>query len=328
MVRTLLRKCFIIITSLAGLALGCTSSSPPPATIPPAPSGRVFDSPEQAATSLVDALRSHDTAQLNSIFGPNGGDIISSGDPVADQVEIDRFLSAYDTRHYLESDLGGGVILYVGQQEWPFPVPIVRSGDGYAFDTATGEDEILNRRIGRNELSAEQVCLAIVDAQRDYVALRPMGGDLPLYARKIVSDPGQKDGLYWPTAEGEAPSPLGLLVAQATEEGYGTTRSASQEPPPYHGYRYRLLTRQGDHAEGGAMDYEVNGKLIGGFAVVAYPADYGNSGITTFITNHQGVVYERDLGPDTERLAREMNEFDPGPGWIRSNDDSKDLGDD
>ncbi|HSZ55486.1 MAG TPA: DUF2950 domain-containing protein [Tepidisphaeraceae bacterium] len=315
----------LILMALAGLTEGCSSSPPPTAPPTTVPSARVFDSPEAAVSSLVDALRAHDAAQLSSIFRPDDEEIISSGDPVADQAEIDRFLAAYDAKHYLQSDLGGGVILYVGQQEWPFPVPIIRSGGGYAFDSATGKDEILNRRIGRNELSAEQVCLAIVDAQRDYVTMRPMGGDLPVYARRLVSHPGTKDGLYWPTKDDEPPSPLGPLVAYATEEGYGATR-ASEEPPPYHGYRYRLLTKQGVHATGGAMDYEVDGQLIGGFAVVAYPADYGNSGITTFITNHDGVVYERDLGPDTEQLARQMTEFDPGPGWIPAGEDSESEG--
>jgi hypothetical protein len=321
----------LIVIGLAGLGVGCTSS---PATTAqpaaaPAQSTRVFDSPEAAVRSLVDALRTHDTDQLRSIFRPDDDEIISSGDPVADQVEIDRFLTAYDTKHYLQSDLAGGVVLYVGEQDWPFPVPIKNSGGGYVFDSATGKEEILNRRIGRNELSAEQVCLAIVDAQRDYVAMRPMGGDLPVYARKLVSDAGTKNGLYWPTKEDEPASPLGPLVAYATREGYGsTTRTSSEEPPPYHGYRYRLLTKQGPHANGGAMDYEVDGKLIGGFAVVAYPADYGNSGITTFVTNHDGVVYERDLGPDTEQVAQQMTEFDPGPGWVQANDSPKDIGDD
>ena len=200
------------------------------------------------------------------------------------------------------------------------PVPIVSSKNGYIFDSETGRDEILNRRIGRNELDAEQVCLAIADAQREYVARNPTSSDLPEYARKLVSDSGKKDGLYWPTDEGEPASPMGPLVASAAVEGYGAKSATSGGPRAYHGYRYRLLTRQGAHAKGGAIDYEVNGKLIGGFAVVAYPAQYGNSGIMTFITNHDGVVYQRDLGPDTQRLAEAMTEFDPGPEWTRSTD--------
>jgi hypothetical protein len=201
-------------------------------------------------------------------------------------------------------------------------VPIVKSNKGYEFDSETGRDEILNRRIGRNELDAEQVCLAIVDAQREYVARNPMGSDLPEYARKLVSDAGTQDGLYWPTAEGEAPSPLGPLAASAAAEGYTAARHDSGSGPrAYHGYRYKLLTRQGPHADGGALDYEVGGKFIGGFAVVAYPAQYGNSGIMTFITNHDGIVYQRDLGPDTQKLAEAVTEFDPGPEWTRCTDD-------
>ena len=310
---------FIVILCLYAMVSGC-ASTPKPA--PPATASSVptkFDSPEEAVQALVSAMRANDNAKLLQIFGPNGEDIVFSGDPVSDQAERERFLAAYDAQHKLQSDLAGSTILSVGAQDWPFPVPIIKSGDDFVFDCAQGKEEILNRRIGRNELSAEQVCLAIVDAQREYVRLRPMGGDLPVYARKIVSDPGTKNGLYWPTSADEDPSPLGPLVADAAAEGYGKGRTTS-EPPPYHGYRYRLLTKQGAHATGGAMDYEVNGQLIGGFAVVAYPADYDNSGITTFIVNHDGTVYQRDLGPDTEQIAQQMTEFDPAPGWIPASD--------
>jgi hypothetical protein len=213
--------------------------------------------------------------------------------------------------------------LVVGEKDWPFPVPIVRANGRFVFDTAAGTDEILNRRIGRNELDAQQVCLAIIDAQRDYVTRRPLGGDLPLYARKIISDAGVRNGLYWPPVAGEPPSPLGELVARASEEGYGAARSVGAPPAPYRGYHYRLLTSQGPHARGGSLDYEVDGQLIGGFAVVAYPAQYDNSGIMTFITNHDGVVYERDLGPDTEKIARAMTTFDPGPEWKRDTDEDQ-----
>ena len=315
------RTCLLIVVCLACAAAvtGCASSAEP----------KKFASPQAAAGALVAALRAHDTAELEKIFGRDGGEIVSSGDPVADRAEGERFLAAYDAQHRLEADLGGNrLTLVVGTRDWPFPVPIVKAEDekNYFFDTEAGKDEILNRRIGRNELSTEVVCLAIVDAQRDYVALRPMGGDLPEYARKIVSDPGKKNGLYWPTAQGERPSPLGPLVALAAAEGYGTTRRADSAPPPYHGYRYRLLTSQGPNASGGAADYVVNGRLIGGFGVVAYPAQYGNSGIMTFITNHDGLVYQRDLGPNTETIARSMTQFDPGPGWARAADAAQQVG--
>ena len=223
----------------------------------------------------------------------------------------------YDEKHAFEATPTGDLSLIVGPKDWPFPVPIIKSDDKYLFDTDAGADELLNRRIGRNELATEEVCLAIVDAEREYVAEKPMGGDLPLYARKIMSDPGTKDGLYWPTKEGEPQSPLGPLVAIASEEGYKARKSKDEPAPPYHGYHYKLLTAQGPHATGGATDYEVDGKLIGGFAVVAWPADYGNSGIMTFITNHNGIVYQKDLGEDTASIASKMTTFDLGPGWTR-----------
>ena len=311
----------VVAGCLLGIAVGCTPSSQPPTAAAPVQGPRVFDTPVDAVDALVSALKANDVTELKSIFGPKGDDIISSGDPVADAAERERFVAAYEAKHSFQSDLTGGMTLVVGEQDWPFPVPIVMSADddGFIFETGVGREEILNRRIGRNELSAVQVCLAIVDAQRDYVTLRPTGGDLPIYASRIISDPGQKNGLYWPTAEGETPSPLGPLVADATGEGYGKTPT-SERPQPYHGYKYRLLTRQGEHATGGAMDYVVDGKLIGGFAVVAYPAEYGNSGITTFITNHDGTVYQQDLGPDTDKVAGAMTAFDPGPGWTPVSD--------
>ena len=296
----------VIAAALLG-APGCAS-----------PKQKQFPSPDAAAQSLVDALRSHDKERLRQALGPAGDDITSSGDPVSDRADAARFLSLYDARHRIQSEQNGVSTLLVGDDEWPFPVPIKKSDRGYVFDTASGREEILNRRVGRNELSAEQVCLAIADAQREYVRRRPMGGDLPEYARKIASDPGTKNGLYWQTAEGEEPSPLGPLVASATAEGYASS------PRPYHGYHYRLLTAQGPHADGGATDYLVNGRLLGGFAIVAYPAQYGNSGIMTFMTNHDGIVYQRDLGPDTEKLAKRVVEFDPGPGWTRIDDTTVD----
>ena len=309
-----------LASCLVGLAVGCTSSStPPPSTTTAPPGPRAFDTPAQAVDALVAALRAGNLAELKDIFGYQGEDIISSGDAVSDRAERERFVAAYDATHHFQSDLVGGMTLFVGPQDWPFPVPIISTDDGYVFNTLVGKEEILNRRIGRNELSTVQVCLAIVDAEREYVEMRPTGSALPVYASRIVSNPGTKDGLYWPTAEGEPESPLGPLVAQATSEGYGQTPAADR-PQPYHGYKYRLLTRQGEHATGGALDYSVNGQLIGGFAVVAYPADYGNSGITTFITNHDGIVYQQDLGPDTESIAGKMTEFDPGSGWTPVSD--------
>ena len=316
-------KCCCIATLILGvlslLGFGCSSSAAPPEAALPADQAH-YDSPQAAVDSLVGALRKEDSAKLKEIFGPESNEILSSGDPVADRADGARFLAAYDESHRLQAEEGNQHILVVGKKDWPFPVPIVGAQGKYFFDTAAGEDEILNRRIGRNELDAVQVCLAVVDAQREYVALRPLGGDVPRYASKLVSSPGAKDGLYWPTVENEKPSPLGELVAEASAEGYGAAggggeRAAGEPPQPYHGYRYRLLTSQGSHAQGGAMDYIVKGQLIGGFAVIGYPAQYGNSGIMSFITNHDGVVYQRDLGDDTEKIAQTITTFDPAPEW-------------
>jgi hypothetical protein len=290
------------------LASGCASSG----------EQKRFNSPQAAVDSLVAALRANDTAKLKQIFGPESGEIVSSGDPVADQNQAKKFLAAYDQRHRLEEQPGGATSLLIGNGDWPFPVPIVKLDDKYVFDTLAGKDEILNRRIGRNELDTEQVCLAIIDAQREYAQRRPMGGDLPEYAQKLISDPGKRNGLYWSTKEGEAPSPLGPLAAEASDEGYAAAvaaRAAGSGPQPYHGYYYRLLTSQGPSAPGGPSEYLVGGHLIGGFGVVAYPAQYGNSGIMTFMTNHDGVIYQRDLGPNTAQIAKSMTAFDPGAGW-------------
>ncbi len=287
------------------LVVGCSSG----------PEQTHFQSPQAAVDSFVAALRANDTAQLKQILGPGSEQIISSGDPIADRYQTERFLTAYDKQHRLQNQTGGGTTLLVGEDDWPFPVPIVEDDRKYIFDTAAGEDEILNRRIGRNELETEQVCLAIIDAQREYAERRPMGGDIPEYAQKLISDPGKKNGLFWPTEQGEKPSPLGPLVAEASDEGYTVTRPAGAPPPPYHGYYYRLLKSQGSHAPGGALEYVVDGKFIGGFGVIAYPAQYGNSGIMSFMTNHDGVIYQRDLGPETAKAAESMTSFDPGPGW-------------
>lgn len=268
--------------------------------------------------SLVDALQHDDEAELLEILAPDGATILSSGDDVADRVAVEQFLARFEEGHQISKGADGTHTLLVGHDDWPLPMPIVGHGKGFVFDTRAGRDEIVNRRIGRNELSAQQVCLAIVDAQREYVALRPMGGELPQYARKLVSDPGMKDGLYWPTPDGEPPSPLGPLAASAAVEPYRSLPNEDNEPRPYYGYRYRLLTSQGAHARGGELDYVMHGKLVGGFAVVAYPAQYGNSGVMTFMTNHDGVLYERDLGPKTARIVESMTAFDPEPGWVKS----------
>jgi Protein of unknown function (DUF2950) len=202
-------------------------------------------------------------------------------------------------------------VLVIGNEEWPFPIPLVRKDDSWQFDTAAGREEILARRIGRNELNTIEACLAFVDAQQEY-AEKGIGGN-GVYAQRIVSQPGKKDGLYWPAASGEDESPLGDLAASAAAEGY----RAGQQRMPYHGYYYRVLTRQGPSALGGAIDYVVRGKMIGGFALVAYPAEYGNSGVMTFVVNHQGVVFQKDLGLSTARVSGAMTTFNPDQSWSR-----------
>jgi hypothetical protein len=277
-----------------------------------------FASPEEASQALVAALRPKNPDRLREVLGRRIDDLISSGDEVADEQQRERLLKAYDEKHAVVREPDGRATLQIGNGDWPMPIPIVERRNGWQFDTKAGQDEILNRRIGRNELSTIQVCLAIADAQREYAGLDRDGDGLLEYAEKVLSDPGQKNGLYWPTDESEPPSPLGPLVAEAQEEGYAKARSEAGKPNPYHGYHFRLLRAQGPHAPGGEQKYVVRGNMIGGFGVVAYPAEYGNSGVKTFIVNQDGVVYERDLGRGTARKAKAMTEFDPGPGWVKA----------
>ena len=203
--------------------------------------------------------------------------------------------------------------MIVGKQEWPFPIPVVKKGQSWVFDTDKGKEEILNRRIGENELNTIQVMLAVVDAQREYAMKDRDKNELLEYAQKFVSDPGKKNGLYWEAKAGEAESPLGPIMAQARSEGYRGKPAST--PPPYHGYRYRILTAQGKDAPGGAYSYLVKGKMIGGFAVVAYPAEYGNSGVMTFIVNHDGKVFQKNLGKNTAGIASAMKEYNPDSTW-------------
>jgi len=273
-----------------------------------------FRSPEEAVKTLIDAVKGNDAKELLTIFGPEGKELISSGDEVADKAGRDRFVKAYEEMNKLVNENDKKVILHVGSENWPFPIPVVKKGEYWFFDTKAGKEEILNRRIGRNELNAIQVCLAYVDAQREYVLKDRDGDKLLEYAQKFVSKEGEKDGLYWEAKEGEEQSPLGPLMAKAVKEGY-TGKKSGDKPSPYHGYYYKILKAQGKNAPGGEYDYMVKGKMIGGFALVAYPAEYGNSGIMTFIVNHDGVVYEKDLGKDTEKIATATKKFDLDRIW-------------
>jgi len=272
---------------------------------------RTFASPEDAVVVLMDALKSDEEKTLSAIFGPESEDILSSGDPVADKAGYERFIRRFEQKSSLEAEGAEKVILSIGDDDWPFPIPIVKEAGTWRFDTGAGREEILARRIGRNELDVIQVCLAIVDAQREYALKDRKDEGFREYAQKFMSDPGKQDGLYWEVKEGDEQSPFGPLIAEAQEEGY----HAGAEPIPYHGYYYRILTAQGDNAPGGPYDYIVNGRLIGGFAAVAYPADYANSGVMTFIVNHKGVVYQKDLGENTEELVKAMTLYDPDESW-------------
>jgi hypothetical protein len=271
-----------------------------------------FASPEDAVQALTDAVRTDNTEKLVAILGSDGKPVLFSGDEVADRNGRNEFLTLYEQKHALTDVEARGKTLVIGNSDWPFPIPIVKDGQKWFFDTEAGREEILNRRIGKNERSAIEVCKAIGDAEHDYALLDPDGDGVTEYARTFASDEGRRDGLFWSTAEGEPLSPLGELVALACEEGYVRSKTA---PTPYHGYFYRILTAQGPGAPGGAMDYVVKGKLVLGFAVVAYPAEYDNSGIMTFMMGEDGAVYQKDLGEDTAKLAADMKAFDPGEGW-------------
>lgn len=279
------------------------------------PHQATYATPDEAVGAFVAAVHPLDQKKLEHIFGPGSGDLVSSGDAVADDHRVAKFMESYTTRHELVTLPDGARELQVGTDAWPFPIPLVQENGRWLWDTAAGKEEILNRRIGENELSTIQTCLAVVDAQREYAALDLNGNGLGEYAPKFFSDPGKKNGLYWSTGTGEKESPLGPLIADAEAEGYAHNSGA--RTAPFHGYQYKMLMSQGPDAHGGKVDYVANGLMIGGFGVIAWPASYGSSGIMTFITNQDGVVYQKDLGDDTDRIAPATTAFDPGTGWVR-----------
>jgi hypothetical protein len=269
-----------------------------------------YTTPDAAVDALIASVKSDDEKAGLVVLGPGGGDIISSGDKVSDDAARARFVSAYDAKHEIKMEGDDKATLILGANDYPFPIPLGRKAGKWSFDTEAGRIEILARRIGHNELDTIQTALAYVDAQDEYASKDRTGGGVGVYARRFVSEPGKKDGLYWPSTQGEEESPLGELFAQASQEGYVAGKHA-----PYHGYYYKILTKQGPHATGGAVDYIVNDKMIGGYALVAYPDEYRNSGVMTFIVNHGGEVFEKDLGPDTANIAERMASFDPDPSW-------------
>ncbi|MGD9670612.1 MAG: DUF2950 domain-containing protein [Hyphomicrobiaceae bacterium] len=271
-----------------------------------------YKSPQEAVEALVAAVKVGATPGIISVLGPEGEDIAESGDAAADASARQRFVTAYSERHEIRHDDEAKAVLILGNDEFPFPIPIVANKRVWRFDTAAGIEEILDRRIGENELAAMEVLRAYIDAQQEYATVDHDGKGLQ-YARRILSNEGKQDGLYWPTTADEPQSPLGPLVANARAEGY--QKRGEDQPAPYHGYLFRVLTEQGKNAAGGARDYIVGGRMIGGFGMVAAPAEYGNSGVMTFIVNHGGEIYEKDLGEDTARTAAQMKTFNPDSSW-------------
>ena len=279
------------------------------------PQQKTFQAPEQAVAALIESLRTNDKTEMAAVLGPGSERVISSGDPYADEIQLHKFLDAYDSKHALVQE-GGHVILDVGPNDWPLPIPLVKTGEGWRFDTEAGAQEVINRRIGRNEIGAIRTCLAYVDAQQDYFDLFKQVTGQGAYAQRLVSSRGNYDGLYWPPAEGIPSSPLEPLVSRAIEEGY-PGETVGGKPTPYYGYFYRILTAQGPNAPEGAMSYIQNGKMTRGFALLAWPASYGNSGVMTFEVNQDGIVFQKDLGPETAKQASEIMRFDPYFSWAR-----------
>ena len=276
-----------------------------------------FPAPEAAAEALLAAAVAKDKAAIVAILGRDTNDWLFTGDAVEDDQAMERFVAAYRQKRAFEKKGEAALILVVGNGEFPVPFPLVRAGAGWAFDAAMGKEELLNRRIGRNELRAVSVLAALVAAQWEYAAEPRDGALAAQFARRIRSSPGRRDGLYWPTKEGERESPLGPLMAEAARDGYAAAVAGTARVP-FHGYYYGILAAQGPAAPGGAASYIVNGRMIGGFAAIAYPARYGASGVMTFIVGHDGAVYEKDLGPNTAALAAAMRAFDPDQTWRRT----------
>jgi len=277
-----------------------------------------FAAPEEAVEALAHAAKAKDQAALTAIFGPDRAKLLT-GDAVEDNNALERFTANIGKAHRLERVSDTKFTLLVGEDNWPSPIPIVKDGNQWRFDTAAGLQEILNRHIGEDELSAILTCRAYVLAQWEYFtqAMGTSQDGLAVYAQKFVSTPGKRDGLYWDTPPGAKPSPLGSLIAQARAEGYpaGQARPAGAPKRPFHGYYFKVLTRQGPHAPGGKFGYVINGNMIAGYALVAYPDKWGSSGIMTFIVNQQGRIYEKNFGPKTAQIAAALMEYDPDTGW-------------
>jgi hypothetical protein len=293
--------CLLLISTFSSVAFGQQGGQ------------KTFPSPGDAVLALYNDVKSNNSEALTGILGPSASALLHTGDDVADRAQIANFIRRYDQMHRVVIEPDGSATLYIGAENWPTPIPLVKNGAGaWYFDTESGKKEILFRRIGTNENDAIDVLHTLVEAQREY-ASEPRGeAKGKQYAMKFMSDEGKRNGLYWKTSDTEPPSPIGPLIVTATGEGYTAKQG---QRTPFHGYYYRVLTRQGPAAKGGSKDYVTNGQLTRGFAFVAYPAEYRNSGVMTFIVNQDGVVFEKDLGQDTGKLASEMSEFNPDKSW-------------
>lgn len=273
-----------------------------------------FQNPDDAAKALLEALGNSDNSLLIALFGSQDADLLSSGDEIEDKNNRLDFVALAKEKMTLEKIGDDKAIMHVGNSDWPFPIPLVKKGDNWQFDVEQGRQEILNRRIGRNELSTVAAMRGYLEAQFDYANTDRDGDGVSEYAQKLRSEPGKFDGLFWEAEEGQPQSPLGPLIAEARAEGY-KAKGASEQPSPYHGYYYRILTRQGANAPGGKYDYIINGNMIAGFGLVAHPVQYGSSGIMTFVVNHQGKIYQKDLGPKTAELVEKLKEYNPDSTW-------------
>jgi len=290
------------LAAVAVFLVGCFSAS----SMAQQPGQKTFSSPEEAGKALFTAAQNNDEKAMLDIFGPDGKQIVSSGDNAEDAENRATFVQRYQEMHRLVKEPNGTTTLYIGAKNWPTPIPLVNKGSVWYFDTDAGKKEILYRRVGRNEMSAIMVCRELVAAQKEYRSTRQQD----MYAQRIASDDGDKNGLYW-KASGQPESPVGPLVASAAVDG-------NNSPTPYRGYYYRILTGQGKNAPGGAKSYIVNGKMTAGFAFVAYPAEYRSSGVMTFIVSSDGVVYQKDLGKKTDVLAKAMKEYNSDSSWKKA----------
>lgn len=308
------------LSCLLGAAAFMSFLAGPPGVVCAGETNATFATPVQAVAALGKAVNTTNRAAFAELFGPDAEQIINP-DPVQGVRELSDFAAAFNATNRLAKESDSRMLLEVGPESWPFPIPLIKTPRGWQFDTASGLDEIHNRRVGRNELEVLRVMRAYVQAQREYASYDRDGDDVLEFAQKISSSPGLTDGLYWPFDQNGEVSPLGPLVAQAHGEGYvGLPPSVGSEPQPFHGYLFKLLKRQTKHAAGGKYDYVINGNMIGGFGLVAWPVEYGESGVMTFIVNQRGRVYQRDLGADTAKLVHKMSAYDPEPGWAISPD--------